>query len=150
MMPSFLLAILIINLVATITMFGIIWFVQIVHYPLFAEVGKELFSNYEQKHQQLTTYVVVPPMLLELATSLLLAVTTLEHIKPWLPIVGLALTIAIWLSTFFIQVPLHTQLAVKFDKKLHSKLVRSNWLRTVMWSMRVPIAVWMLMQFCIS
>ena len=64
--------ILLTQFASTLFMVGLIWFVQIVHYPLFAGVGADQFSQYEQQHQQLTTYVVMPVMLLELATAIAL------------------------------------------------------------------------------
>ncbi|NIP85737.1 MAG: hypothetical protein GTO03_09310, partial [Planctomycetales bacterium] len=66
MMPMFLL---LIQLATTLMMAGLIWFVQIVHYPLFAAVGEGEFPAFERKHQRLTTCVVAPLMLAELATA---------------------------------------------------------------------------------
>ena len=53
-------------------MVGVIWFVQVVHYPLFSSVGPEKFTVYSEAHSRLTTYVVGPPMLVDVATALLL------------------------------------------------------------------------------
>ncbi len=41
------------HITATLYMTGLIWFVQIVHYPLFARVGNAEFSAYEQRHTAL-------------------------------------------------------------------------------------------------
>ena len=46
---------------STLSMVGLIWFVQVVHYPLFARV-EQGFIAYEQIHQQRTTWVVAPLM----------------------------------------------------------------------------------------
>jgi hypothetical protein len=35
---------------ATLFMVGVIWFVQVVHYPLFSRVGLEKFSLYSEAH----------------------------------------------------------------------------------------------------
>jgi hypothetical protein len=40
-----------------------------VHYPLFKMVGHEGFPEYERCHQQRTTVVVAPLMLLEATTA---------------------------------------------------------------------------------
>ena len=53
------------NLSATLFMVSVIWFVQMVHYPLFARVGQEKFALYSGAHSRLTPYVVGPPMLVE-------------------------------------------------------------------------------------
>ena len=54
---------------STLYMMGLIWFVQVVHYPLHAHVGAEQFSNYQHLHMNWTTFVVGPPMLIEMATT---------------------------------------------------------------------------------
>ena len=48
-------------------MVGIIWLVQIVHYPLFSRVGAAGFAIYSGAHSRLTGLVVGPPMLVEAA-----------------------------------------------------------------------------------
>jgi hypothetical protein len=35
-----------------------------------------------------------------------------------------------------LQVPLHTRLARGFDPAAHRQLVRTNWLRTLAWTLR--------------
>ena len=60
------------NLGATLYMVGLIWFVQIVHYPLFSEVMRPDFGVYEALHSRLTTLIVMPPMLIEIGTAFLL------------------------------------------------------------------------------
>jgi len=61
---------LLVNAAATLFMVGVIWFVQIVHYPLFALVGEAAFSEYERHHARRTGWVVAIPMLLELGASM--------------------------------------------------------------------------------
>ena len=61
--------ILLLHAAATVFMTGLIWFVQVVHYPLFSAVGRDRFSEYEGRHSRLTGRVVGAPMLLELATA---------------------------------------------------------------------------------
>lgn len=56
---------------------------------------------------------------------------------------GLGLLAIIWLSTLFMQVPLHNLLAQGFDPSVHHKLVTSNWLRTIAWSARGLVILWM-------
>ena len=64
--------ILLMQVFATLFMVGLIWFVQIVHYPLYANVGREQFPEYEALHNRMTTWVVGPAMLVELVTAVLL------------------------------------------------------------------------------
>ena len=43
------------QIASTLYMTGLIWFVQVVHYPLLGAVGGSEFSAYEQRHMSLTT-----------------------------------------------------------------------------------------------
>lgn len=131
---------LLIHAAATLYMTGLIWFVQVVHYPLMAKVGAEGYRDYQRAHERLTTWTVGPPMLVELACALWLAIATPRGVAPWLAYTGLALVAALWLSTTLLQVPRHRQLESGFDTTAHRRLVRSNWLRTIAWSLRSVIA----------
>lgn len=128
-----------VHLAATLFMAGVIWVVQVVHYPLFALVGAVGFSRYAQSHAEKITYVVLPAMLAELASSVAL-VAWAPRGQTLLPAAGLALVGLIWASTFFIQVPLHTRLAEGFDEPTHRRLVATNWVRTGLWSIRAVLA----------
>ena len=143
MSESFLKFILLINVAATLFMVGLIWCVQIVHYPLFAEVGKDGFAAYEAAQSRLITAVVGPPMLLEAATTGLMLFFRSPVIRLSEALSGAALLAVIWLSTMFLQVPQHTVLSSGFDATAHQFLVSSNWLRTVAWSLRGALVLWM-------
>lgn len=117
-------------------MVGLIWFVQIVHYPLMNRVGKEAFRLYADAHSRLTSLVVGPPMLLEATTAVLLLLFRPESVTLPQVLLGIALLAAAWLSTYFLQVPCHRVLGNGFDAATHRFLVRSNWLRTAAWTGR--------------
>ena len=127
---------LIANLVSTWYMVGLIWMVQIVHYPLFAKVGPEKFVGYQISHQSLTTLVVGPPMLIEIATAVLLIWSRPAAVPPWTVFAALGLLAIVWASTAFLQVPCHEKLSDGFDAAVHGRLVLSNWIRTVCWTAR--------------
>jgi hypothetical protein len=135
--------ILLAHLAATLFMVGVIWFVQVVHYPLFSRIGSEKFSLYSEAHSRLTTYVVGPPMLVEASTALLLVFQRPEGVPLAAALIGLALVVAVWLSTALLQVPRHTTLGSGFDRRAWSGLVLSNWVRTVAWSARGGLVLWM-------
>ncbi|MHC4958884.1 MAG: hypothetical protein ACYTGN_10965 [Planctomycetota bacterium] len=125
---------------ATLYMAGLIWFVQVVHYPLFAAVGRDGFQRYEGEHTRLTGWVVGPPMILELVTSVLLALLQPGPLT-W---TGLALVVVIWLSTALLQMPAHRKLMAGFDASVQQRLVKTNWLRTAAWSARGVLALLLL------
>lgn len=129
---------------ATLFMTGLIWFVQIVHYPMFQDVGSEGFAAYEKKHSQRTTFVVGPAMLLELLTVVLLLKLSPSNSMTQFAAVGAVLLAAIWISTAFLQVPMHSKLEAGFDPGAHRFLVNSNWIRTVLWTGRAALALMMI------
>lgn len=130
------------HLGATLFMVGVIWFVQIVHYPLFARVGPDLFTAYSESHSRLTTYVVGPTMLVELGTAVLLVFFHPPQIPAAALWLGLVLIAAIWLSTALLQVPRHEVLGLRFDEITHQSLVATNWIRTIAWSARGLLVLW--------
>ena len=142
--------VLVVHAGATCMMAGLIWFVQVVHYPLFDRVGVAGFAAYEQAHAARTTLVVGPLMVVELLTAVWLALAPElspnvdNGAGPFFRWVGVALVGVIWLSTFAWQVPLHGVLASGFDGDAHARLVASNWLRTAAWSARAGLALWLL------
>jgi hypothetical protein len=128
--------ILILHAVCTWGMVGLIWFVQIVHYPLFALVGLKESAHYYQRHTVLTTWVVAPLMLGEVVTALAFLYRPVPGVADWLWLLGGALLAVIWLSTVIWQVPLHGRLGVGYEPVAHRALVRTNWVRTVAWTLR--------------
>jgi hypothetical protein len=125
---------LICNLAATLLMTGLIWFVQVVHYPLFAGVGEERFVAYQATHSRSTTFVVAPLMTIELVTSGMLALDAPEGVAGWAMWLGLGLTGVTWLATAFLSVPQHNRLEIAFDHEAWRRLVATNWVRTVAWT----------------
>ena len=131
------------HLGSSMYMVGLIWFVQVVHYPLFASVGNLEFPYYEQRHTALTSWVVAPPMLIEGATAVLLIWFRPTSVAQWSLWAGLALLGVSWLSTAVIQVPCHEILSKAFDPVVHQRLVSTNWLRTAAWSLHGALVLWM-------
>jgi uncharacterized membrane protein len=125
------------HLAVTAYMAGLIWFVQIVHYPLMASIGRSDFARYEQRNTRMTAWVVGPPMLAELG----LAAVLVGRSPSFLTWAGVGCLAVIWLSTGLVQVPAHRRLEKGFDAAMHQRLVRSNWVRTAAWTIRAGIAV---------
>ncbi|MCX6592212.1 MAG: hypothetical protein NTZ56_11865 [Acidobacteria bacterium] len=130
------------NLASTLFMTGLIWLIQLVHYPLFAQVGRDEFVNYEDMHRRMITPVVGPVMLLELVTTMGLLVKRPETMPTWAAWTGFGLAAVIWLSTALLQVPEHGVLSNGFNAAAHQRLVSTNWLRTVAWSLRSLLMLW--------
>jgi hypothetical protein len=129
--------ILVLQAGASVALAGLIWFVQRVHYPMFASAGPDRFPAYELEHAHRTTLVVAPLMVTEAATAAVLLV-----LEPGAAtLVGALLVVALWSSTVFLQVPCHRALRSRWDAAAHRRLVRTNWLRTLLWSGRGALAL---------
>lgn len=118
-----------IHLLVTSGLVVLIWLIQVSHYPLFHYIDPARFKEAMLVHQAKITWIVVPLMVTELAMTLF----TL-HI-PSIIIVAL-----IWLTTFFVQVPLHDQLARHgYDSQRITRLVTTNWIRTFLWTLKLVL-----------
>jgi len=125
--------ILLINFSATLFMTGLVWFVQIVHYPLFQKITTD-FVAYELLHTRLTGRITAPLMLVELAATLLM-----WWYWPSYYVLNLILSfllLLIWISTFFIQIPLHNKLCKAFNIEQCRRLSNTNWIRTIAWTLK--------------
>ena len=132
--PDF--AILAIHGVSTWYMVGLIWFVQMVHYPLKSTLKEPEFTSYQQQHMQRTSWVVGPPMLAEAATAAWLALNPPTPDLQIYTLIGLALLAIVWGSTALFLVPLHNRLLNGFDADAIRSLCRANWIRTIAWTLR--------------
>lgn len=130
--------------VATVMLTGVIWFVQVVHYPLFRLVGAGSFIAFERVHTRRISYIVVPLMVTEMSAALVLPF--LDPVAParGLAWVGAVLAILIWLVTFTVQVPLHRRLLEGYDAGAVDRLVKSNGLRVGLWSARAVVSILLL------
>ena len=135
--------VVLIQVAATLMMAGITWFAQVVHYPLLGLVGSEAFVAYQTANMDQTTLVVVPLIAAEGVTALMLVWRRPGRIRLRHALVGVGLLAVIWLSTGFSQVPMHEVLTGGFDPAAHRYLVLSNWIRTVAWSARSVLVLWM-------
>ena len=132
-------ALLIAQFLAAVVTTGIIWFVQIVHYPLLATIGPGEFCDYTRRHQILITWIVGPPMLVEVASAgALLIIAPLLLLSPAYT-AALGLLFVIWISTAVLQVPLHGKLCQARDEHSIRRLVLTNWIRTIAWTARAVL-----------
>ena len=124
------------NLIFAWALFGLIWVIQLVHYPSFSYIAEKDFLVFHQHHTTSITMIVMPLMLAELALSGYLAMQQKWDMTYLVPFI---LVLLIWASTFFIQIPLHNQLDAGKDLKVIQKLVNSNWIRTLLWTIKAVL-----------
>ena len=130
------------HLLATIAMTGVVWTMQLVHYPSFALIEPAHFAEFAWRHSRTTSTLVVPLMLLEAITAAILLVRPSVNFPAPAPLLGAVLLLIAWFSTFALQVPCHRHLAGGFDAAAHRRLVRTNWLRTIAWTARSGLVIW--------
>jgi hypothetical protein len=51
----------------------------------------------------------------------------------------------IWASTAMLQMPMHGHLLAGADARAHRRLVATNWIRTVLWTVRALLAARLLL-----
>lgn len=133
-----------IHLLATTAMAGLIWFVQVVHYPLFANVPASASTAYAERHQRLTARVVGAPMAVEGVCALWLFFAPPAGVGRLIPFIAGLMLVVVLGSTVMLQVPRHGQLArtsaAHEISEVVTSLVTTNWVRTIGWSTRAVLA----------
>lgn len=140
------LALLVVHAAATWFMTGVIWIVQVVHYPLFSYADRATYPAFADAHGRLITLIVGPAMLTELATALLLLADRPPALPARTALVGLGLIAVIWASTALLQVPMHGQLSQGYEARAHGWLVTTNWIRTLAWTARSVLVGWVVLR----
>ena len=129
--------IIILNLFLSSFMFGLIVTTQLVTYPLFSSISNSGFTNYHFNYVSKISRIAGPAMLLELiiASFLLYSFGNLSSKLIFL------ITVLIFLSTLLIQVPIHDRIKYKANNLLFKKLVMTNWIRTLLWSLKCILSI---------
>lgn len=136
--------VLVLNTAASWTMVGVIWFVQVVHYPLLSVVPVDSAKAVAVEHQRRTGWVVMVPMTVEGVTTLLLLAMVPVGVAWFLPwLAGIPLAVAL-LATVLLSVPRHARMAANPDESVGRELVTTNWIRTIAWSLRGVVTAGML------
>lgn len=139
------MAVLVAHASSALVLVGLIWTVQVVHYPLMARVGAQDFVAYEAAHAPRMAMVVMLPWVVQGLTTALLLVAPPAGV-PGRQVLIAAVTAAVpVLVTVGWSVPAHARLAQGFDAVVHARLVRTNWLRTSAWTAHAVNAVVLLL-----
>jgi len=108
-------ALLLAHAAASLFCCGAVWFVQVVHYPLFAAVGPDAWGAYHAAHRVRTGWVLAGPMLAQLGLGAAVAAVRPAGVDAALAAAALALTVAIFALAFLAAVPSHDRLARGWD-----------------------------------
>lgn len=117
-------------------MTGVIWIIQILHYPIFSAISVERLSTEAANHARKITWIVGPTMIAEAVVAALMIRSQPQSSVALANAVGVAAT---WASTFLLSVPLHEKLQAHPSEPTVRRLVLTNWPRTVLWSARAVL-----------
>ena len=126
---------ILLNFIVSLTMFGIIMVTQVVSYPLFLNLDEKIFTSYHSEYVKRITIIVMPVMIIELALTIML----FYMLDGFLSQIFFISLILIFISTVIIQVPIHNKLKFSYDEYLAKKLIKTNWIRTFLWSIKALI-----------
>ena len=110
-------------------MMGVITITQVVSYPLFLQINQNDFKNYHSEYVKRITYIAMPLM----STEFLLSVILITNIPNKFSIIIFTVISLIFISTIFIQVPIHKKIESNYSELSTIKLINSNLIRTSLW-----------------
>lgn len=100
----------------------------VVQLPLFLKIGQPAVAR---QYRVRNTVVMVLPMAVELITAI------------WLgQLAGLLLVMVIWAVTFSLYVPDYVRLTYGYDARLIRRLIAWQWIRTLCWTGRSALLLW--------
>ena len=111
----------------------LIWVVQLIIYPGLYRIPSRDFASYHRWYVKRISAIVLPLMTLEVIITI--GWFMLMNYSIYSSITGFSVII-IWLSTFLLQVPIHKRLQSGKDNECISRLVSTNWIRTIAWSIK--------------
>ena len=128
---------LLIHLISTSLMVGIIWVIQVVHYPSFHFIGNSRYISFQKFHMERISYIVIPVMLVESISGFLLIYDELNLIL----LISMVLLLSIWMLTGFFFASVHQKLVSGYQLEMVAKLVKINWIRTLLWTLRLLLLI---------
>ena len=126
-------------------MVGVIWVIQLVHYPSFRFTDREKYVSFQIFHMRNISFIVVPVMILEFLSGLLLFLYHSNHGS--LLRISFILLLIIWLVTALFFAQIHQKLSKGYDETLVRNLVSLNWIRTLLWTIRTIIITYCLIGY---
>lgn len=136
-------SVFVVHIFSSFFMTGLIWLVQLLHYPSYKYINSDQFTAYQTFHTQTITFIVGPMMVAEIFSGLYLMMQ-MNWEKIYL--VNFVLLMIIWLATAILSVPNHGKLALGYDLGVVDYLIRTNWIRTLAWTIHSGILVYLLLK----
>ena len=116
----------------------LIWVTQLSTYPSFLYYAEEDLVKWHEQYTTAITIIVMPLMIAQVG----LHIVGMLNDFNWLRLIIFLMIVAVWLNTFLVAVPLHNMIASGSDvMNAASKLVRINWMRTILWTLVFLIGI---------
>lgn len=145
MSASSVRSLVIVHVLASWFMVGMIWTIQLVHYPLFDRVGPDSYVAFQAEHvDRIGPFLLVPWLLegLTLLGVLWLAFFADHRELRVAAVVGaVAMAVVLAISGFW-SAPAHGDLADGFDASVHDRLMTANLIRSIAWTVCGVAATW--------
>lgn len=131
------------NTFTSFFMMGLIWLVQLVHYPSFRFVSEDNYADFQNHHVHRIDKIVIPVMVAEITTSF-----ALSWFDGFLSLnaLGFYIVLMIWISTGLFSVPAHSKLESGKDLNAINRLVSTNWIRTILWTLKSGLSFYLLVK----
>ena len=115
---------------------AVLWMVQLVVYPAFRWIEPARFRVWHEGYTGAVTWVVAPLILVQ--TGGVVARFWFLERPELVWVLEAGCTLAAWAVTAFVSVPIHTRLQGELSPASRlaamRRLVQTNWLRTLCWS----------------
>lgn len=130
---------------------GQMWVLQLMHYPLYRDIGGAEFAAYVAANNRHAVLPAILPSLATLVLSIVLVFRRPPMLSVALVLAGVACNVAVLLSTLVWQGRLHGELArVGKSDVLIDRLVATNWVRTLSFTVQAALAMVMLAQLFVA
>ena len=123
------------HLISTSIMVGVIWVIQLVHYPSFHFIDKNIYVAFQKFHMDRISIIVIPVMLAELITGIMLFLD--KSSKNSILVISFIILILIWIITGTLFTKAHNKLIIGYQELVVNQLVIMNWILTLLWTLRL-------------
>ena len=122
--------------VTTWFMVGLIWTIQVVHYPSFVDVGPDEYVDFQAAHVDRIGVLLAVPWALEGLSTVGLILLARSRREMVTVAVAAAAGAAVLLISGLASAPAHSELADGFDIAVHDRLMVWNLVRALLWTIK--------------
>ncbi|MDQ7782820.1 MAG: hypothetical protein RDU20_08065 [Desulfomonilaceae bacterium] len=117
----------------------VVWLAQVIMYPSLAHIKEDAFVTWHRQYSSRIAFFVIPL----LCGQAIIVGIMVYFVGGFLTILSAAIIVLCWVSTFGLSVPCHAKLQRSGkDISVIRRLVRTNLVRTVLWSVVFLIGLW--------